>query len=188
MKRQSFNIENHLHYFTFSCYRRQELLNDELIRDALLISWRDALKTQDFKIISYVIMPNHVHILIRPTAQNYIVASILRRLKEPFSRWLTKQCLSKERSEVPPQLISRITTTIAGKQIHRVWQKGGGFDRNLYSSEAVNRAIEYIEYNPIEAGLVSLPELWRWSSAFARKNPNESLLAVDSIKTLGTEA
>lgn len=82
----------------------------------------------------------------------------------------------------------RITTTIAGKQIHRVWQRGGGYDRNLHTSDAVNRATEYIEFSPVEAVLAATPELWRWSSAFARKNPDETLLQVDSINTVGMEA
>lgn len=173
MKRQSFNIENHLHYITFSCYRRQALLSDEHTREALLNLWREAITLEELAIAAYVVMPNHAHILVKPPAQEYEVASILRRLKEPFSRWLVAHLRNVESGQ-----LGRITTTVGGKRIHRVWQKGGGYDRNLYSQDAINRAIEYIEFNPVEAGFVNSPELWRWSSAFARRNPERCLLQV----------
>ena len=33
------------------------------------------------------------------------------------------------------------------------WQAGGGFDRNLWNPEAIDRAINYIEANPVRANL-----------------------------------
>ncbi len=46
---------------------------------------------------------------------------------------------------------------------------GGGFDRNLWSANAIHSSIDYIEVNPVGAGLVEDPEDWKWSSARARR-------------------
>jgi len=49
--------------------------------------------------------------------------------------------------------------------VHRFWQAGGGYDRNVFSDEAVRKAMEYIHNNPVRAGLTQLPEEYAWSSA-----------------------
>ena len=38
------------------------------------------------------------------------------------------------------------------------------FDRALRTVKVCNEKVEYIHLNPVEAGLVSRPEDWRWSS------------------------
>jgi hypothetical protein len=48
---------------------------------------------------------------------------------------------------------------------HRFWQPGGGYDRNITSSEALRAVIDYIPANPVRRGLVARAEDWEWSSA-----------------------
>jgi putative transposase len=47
----------------------------------------------------------------------------------------------------------------------RFWQPGGGYDRNITSTEALRAMIDYIHANPVRRGLVARPEDWEWSSA-----------------------
>jgi len=47
-----------------------------------------------------------------------------------------------------------------GKKGFRVWEPGGGFDRNLWSVKAIHYTIRYIEGNPVRAELVVNPEDW----------------------------
>ena len=175
MKRNSFNIDNHLLFLTFSCYRRQALLNTEYIRDALLRNWQIGLASDNIEVVAYVVMPEHAHNLLKPP-MNYDTSLMLRRLKESFSRWLVGHVRATN-----PRFLNSITATIGGKQTFRVWQKGGGYDRNLYSPDVINRAVNYIEFNPVSAGFVDAPELWRWINAFARANPANALLSVVEI-------
>ena len=58
----------------------------------------------------------------------------------------------------------------------RFWQAGGGFDRNLCNPKAIHSSVNYIEYNPVRAGLVNAPEEWQWSSARARYTKKGLLL------------
>jgi len=46
----------------------------------------------------------------------------------------------------------------------RFWQKGGGFDRNVRSEAEFAREVRYTHRNPVERGLVTRCEEWRWSS------------------------
>ncbi len=44
--------------------------------------------------------------------------------------------------------------------------EGGYFDRFCRNRQQADRLLRYIEYNPVEAGLVRTPMDWRWSSAW----------------------
>ena len=69
-----------------------------------------------------------------------------------------------------------------GKRIvHRFWQAGGGYDRNLYSGKLIERAINYIEWNPVRRGYVATPCDWRWSSAQARSGESLVPLKIDPV-------
>ncbi len=44
--------------------------------------------------------------------------------------------------------------------------------------KAIHSSVNYIEYNPVRAGLVNAPEEWQWSSAHTRYT-NRGLLPDD---------
>jgi hypothetical protein len=46
----------------------------------------------------------------------------------------------------------------------RLWQDGF-YDHRCREDEDLNEPLQYIEYNPVRAGLVDRPELWPYSSA-----------------------
>jgi hypothetical protein len=64
-----------------------------------------------------------------------------------------------------PQKYSTLQVIDHGERMHRFWQTGGGYDRNVFSDDTIRKAIEYIHKNPVRAGLVTIPEEYRWSSA-----------------------
>ena len=47
----------------------------------------------------------------------------------------------------------------------RFWQEGPGFDRNIFSPEALEASIDYIHNNPVKRGLCQKAADWKWSSA-----------------------
>jgi len=52
-----------------------------------------------------------------------------------------------------------------GKTCYRFWQADPGFDRNLFSPEAIRASLEYIHSNPVKRGLCRRAVDWKWSSA-----------------------
>jgi len=175
--RQSFNIFGHAHFLTFSCFRRQQFLEGEVECGCFVESLKAARQLEHFELWAYVVMPEHVHLLIRPSCPDYQMATVLRRIKEPASRRILAAWRSGD-SELLPQTHD----VIRGRHVHRFWQPGGGFDRNLYDPELIRKAIAYIEWNPVRRGLVGEPEEWRWSSAASRASSETVPLAIDSIQ------
>lgn len=55
---------HHLHFITCSCYRRLPLLNSTKARDRFLTVLEETRQRYRFVVVGYVVMPEHVHLLI----------------------------------------------------------------------------------------------------------------------------
>jgi REP element-mobilizing transposase RayT len=97
---------------------------------------------RDYDLHSWVIMPNHVHLLITPWTD---VSTLMRKLKG-------------------------VTAHEANRQLHQVgrpfWQHES-YDRLVRDGQEFRKIERYILLNPVRAGLAFSPELYRWSSAWA---------------------
>jgi putative transposase len=89
---------------------------------------------------SWVVMPNHVHVLLTP-APGHSLAAIVHS-------W--KSFTAKHPAAPLP-----------------CWQREY-FDRFMRDARHVAAQARYIERNPVEAGLCARPEDWPWSSVSAR--------------------
>jgi putative transposase len=160
-RRKTFNEPGHAHELTFSTYRRLKLLRSERTCLWFLEALNKARKKHRFHIWAYVIMPEHVHVLIWPLEEKYDMAKILQSIKEGPSK-RAKAYLKKHN----PAYLSKLRVTWpSGRIEHRFWQQGGGYDRNMFSRAVIRAAIDYIHANPIRGGFVENPEDWKWSSA-----------------------
>jgi type I restriction enzyme R subunit/putative DNA methylase len=99
-----------------------------------------------YELDAWVVMPNHVHMLILPQVP---VPTITRWLKS----WTGRQA---------NQLLGR-----AGQPF---WQDES-YDHWVRNMKQRDRIIRYIEENPVSAGLAGSAELWPWSSAGGQAAP-----------------
>ena len=93
-----------------------------------------------FHLHNYVVMGNHVHLLITPRVE---VSKLMQSLK-------------------------RFTAKEANRMLNRpgrpFWQDES-YDRLVRDEAEFRRIRRYIEMNPVKAGLAATPEEFRWSSA-----------------------
>jgi len=54
----------YLHFITFSCYQRMALLENKRARDAFVGELARVREERGFRLIGYVVMPEHVHLLL----------------------------------------------------------------------------------------------------------------------------
>jgi len=59
---------------------------------------------------------------------------------------------------------SRVANRILGRTGASFWQEES-FDHWIRNSEEFSYLVQYVENNPLKAGLVEAKEQWRWSSA-----------------------
>ena len=169
----------HAHYLTFSCYKRLWLFKDGSLCQLFVEHLQRARERHSFKLWAFVIMPSHMHLLIRPHESSPL-STILHSVKRTFSYHALEYLIS-EKPAIAVELVEGIETRLAsksghptanlvegesaGKPAYRFWQHGGGYDRNIVNEKSLRRAIDYIHNNPVRAGLVREPTEWRWSSA-----------------------
>ena len=79
----------------------------------------------------------------------YSTASFLQGLKRPSA----KDHLSALTDEGPASLERLSEPGTGGRQDLKVWQPGGGRDRNIHSAAATKKSIDYMHFNPVVAGL-----------------------------------
>ncbi len=144
-------------FLTFSCYQRLALFANDAIKSVFVDELRDARAAMRFRLIAWVIMPEHVHLLVWPKVPEFPVSRILRRLKGKvgttvMTRW----------RELSAPVLPRLVDSRGDSHF---WQMGGGHDRNIHSPAEFDEKLRYIHENPVSRGLVALPTDYRWSSA-----------------------
>ena len=99
-----------------------------------------------YKLAAWVIMSNHVHLLISPTKP---LPTITRWLKGSTAYQANK---------------------LLGRTGRPFW-RDESFDHWVRSDQQLAGIAWYIENNPVKAGLCASPELWPWSSANGQAKP-----------------
>ena len=159
-KVKHYDLEGDAHLLTFSCYRRLPLLSKDRTRQWLLDAVGKARAKHGFDLWAWVIMPEHVHLLIWPRQGDTKTEKILASIKKPVG-YRAIQFLKQE----SPGFLERLTVQNRSRTYHHFWQVGPGHDKNLTESRAIHNAAEYIHANPIRRHLAAEPTDWSWSSA-----------------------
>src|ERR1700686_803807 len=142
-----------LHFITCSCYRRQPLLGTARRRDLLLTVLEQVRKRYEFVVVGYVVMPEHIHLLIsEPQKKN--PSTVMQALKLAAVSHVQAEA-RRRRNPSQARLFDHAP--------QHVWQKRF-YDFNVWSEHKRIEKLRYMHRNPVQRGLVELPELWRWSS------------------------
>jgi putative transposase len=134
-----------LHFITFSCARKRDILGTPEARNRFVEILEQTRQKYLFHINGYVVMPNHVHLLIsEPETAPFSLA--IQVLKQRFSRTRTEDY---------------------------VWESRY-YDFNVFTNRKRIEKLRYIHRNPVTRGLVAEPGEWKWSSfqAYATDDPH----------------
>ena len=124
-----------LHYVTFSCHARNPYLSSPHAKSIFQTVLEQTRASYDFNIYGYIIMPEHVHLLVsEPPAKPLNVA--LATIKREVSTQLP------EKPFWPPRY----------------------YDFNIFTTGKHIEKLRYIHRNPVARGLVQKPEDYAWSS------------------------
>ena len=153
-----YNLPNHIHELTFSCYKHLPLLTSERTCNNLSQSIINSCEKLDYGVAAYVFMPTHVHLLVLPNKTDYSISDFLRSVKQPVAR--------KEISYLKWNESEKLKPLLSGweKPKYIFWLRGGGYDRNITEGETLRKSIDYIHNNPVRKGLVNSALDWKWSS------------------------
>ena len=125
------------HFVTFSCYRREAHFATPASKDTFLDSLELTRRRYRFEVLGYVVMPEHVHLLVsEPRDYEVPLSKALQALKISVSRRLSARPF---------------------------WQRRY-YDFNVFSHNKRVEKLKYMHRNPVKRGLVERPDEWHWSS------------------------
>lgn len=158
-----------LHFITFSCFERRPFLQSKRARNLFVKILGEVRARSGFRLLGYVLMPEHVHLLIDESPKA-TPAKVIQVLKQRVSR-----ILRGKRRRAPGQLSLPFGDDLARRK--RFWQRRY-YDFNVYSKEKLLEKLNYMHRNPVERGLVLHPRDWPWSS-WSFYAHGQGLIAMD---------
>ena len=167
--RRNYNLPGHAHELTFSCYQRFAFLRSPRTCHWLADAINDAREALAFDLWAYVLMPDHVHLIIYPRRDVYDIAETRSAIKLPMARRAIAFLRRKS-----PEWIEKLTRRRGGRSETLFWQSGGGYDRNITSPKTLALMIDYLHLNPVRKGLVASAVDWKWPGPSGLQNRHEA--------------
>jgi len=135
---------DHLHFITWSCYRRLPFLSSARSRDRLLAILEQTRGRYRFVVVGYVVMP-----------EVGTPSTVMQVLKQRTARALLPK---KRRAD------RRQRGLFGDEPPRRSFWQARFYDFNVWTTKKRVEKLRYMHRNPVKRGLVGSPEQWRWSS------------------------
>jgi putative transposase len=145
----------HLHFITFSCYQRRPYLRSKAGRELFKRALETMRTRYDFYVLGYVVMPEHVHIL----------------LTEPKHVLLSKA-------------IQALKLSVSVQSVRHPFWLPRYYDLNVFTDRKLTEKLHYMHRNPVKRDLVETPHDWAWSSFHHYLTGERSTIEIESHWTV----
>lgn len=146
-------------FITFNCRNHFHLLKSDVAKQMVIDSLLRYSEIYQVSLLGYVIMPNHVHMIILFSGRVRL-SDFMRDIKK-YSSVLIRDFLLLNH----PGETFKINF-IQREQLHKIWQDG--YHRKVvFTAGFLKQKLNYIHRNPLQEHwkLVEAPELYKYSSA-----------------------
>ena len=137
-------------------------------------SLRFCIKEKGLRINTYVIMPNHLHMIV---FDEKFDNERLRQTLVDFRKFTGRKLAGFIDNNLPESLAMVIRSKELTDRERQVWQPGW-HSEGLVSESFWKQKMDYIHENPVRKGRVRLPEEWRYSSAGYWLNGDEGDIPI----------
>jgi REP element-mobilizing transposase RayT len=178
--RPNFN-PNHLYFITTKAVDYTHLFRRDIVK-RLLTDTLDCMYLRGlFTLYAFVIMPNHIHLIIQCPADNP-VKDMIRDYKRHTADRLIRHYRAEDNAKVLNFLSEKSRSS---GQKYKVWEDGYNA-KNVFSPEFLRQKTEYIHNNPCQPhwNLVSSPKTYMWSSAKFYLTDQPAIIPVKDLRKL----
>ena len=173
--RQIYDKQGNNHFITTSVVgflKIFSLTNDYY--NLLINTLKFLLNRDSAKLIAYVLMPNHVHLIVHmPVSKS--ISDFMRDFKKYTSKTMKEELKKRGFNKT---IIKLIEKGEIGK--FKLW-KDRFDDVIIYSEKVMETKINYIHYNPVRANLVKEITDWKYSSARNYYLGDDSIIEVYKV-------
>jgi putative transposase len=146
-----------LHFITFSCYHRLPLLADCAARSVVEQSLERVRGWYGLLVFGYVVMPEHVHLLISEPERGTLRAAL--------------------------QMLKQISAHELRSDAQTPFWQARYYDFNVWAAKKRVEKLKYMHRNPVKRGLVERPEDWAWSSFLHYATGVRGIVEIESERT-----
>jgi putative transposase len=146
-----------IHFLTFSCHGRLPYFATPAVCELFEHSLEQIRRRYVFHVFGYVIMPEHVHLLVSEPSRGFL-----------------------------DRAIQALKTSVSKQSDQRPFWLARYYDFNVHSEEKRVEKLKYLHRNPFKRGLVARPEDWKWSSFRHYLTGEIGIVEIESFWTAGS--
>lgn len=155
-----------LHYLTFTVVGWVDVFTRKAYREVILDSFRYCQKERRLLIYGYVIMSNHLHLIVRTEQED--LSNVIRDFKKFTANTILKLIQDKSQGESRREWLLNVFAYHAkyntNNRKYQFWVQNNR-PIELVSNSWIRQKLQYIHDNPVKAGWVGVPEHYLYSSA-----------------------
>ena len=154
---QEYQAKEYADFITVTCLEWKHVLVDNSFKDIIIESLRYLSKSNRVSIYAFVIMSNHFHMIWQMLGEHK-----REDVQRDFLKYTSQQILKVLRNENSSILADLLVQSKDRK--YQVWERNP-LSIPLWSGKVIDQKVDYIHYNPVEAGLCKSPAEYLYSSA-----------------------
>jgi len=144
-------------FYTATILEWKYLLKPDKYKDVIIESLQFLVTKKKITLYAFVIMTNHIHLIWQT-----LPGKIPSQIQHSFLKY-TAQQIKFDLIEHHPLVLERFRVD-AKDRTYQFWERNSlGID--LYTHAVFMQKLNYIHWNPVKAGLCTLPEEYYYSSA-----------------------
>ena len=174
-KWRNISLEGYAYFITTKIKDYIKVFETKPYFDIIIENLNFYRKKFGFKLWGYVIMPEHIHLMIYLSGKDDV-----SKIMEEFKRYTSKQILIQLKKDKKLHLIKLFTIINPKKEKHMVWEEGFR-SLGIYSEKVFNIKMNYIHNNPLKRGLAGKPEDFIYSSYRNYYYEDSSIIKLDPI-------
>jgi len=138
-----------MYFCTFTCYQWLSLFEITKSYDCVY-KWFEYLKNKNVEVVSYVIMPNHLHCILYFQEHKFDLNKVIGNAKRFIAYEIIKRLEKSADIDLLNQLAAGITIREGKKgQKHRVFEES--FDaKAIFNRSFLKQKMDYIHANPVK--------------------------------------
>jgi putative transposase len=173
---------DHLYFVTTRAVQWAHVFRRPVTRRILVDSLNTARILGQMELYAFVIMPNHVHFIVR-SLEGYTVVDVVREFKKATSNLILRQYEAEGNQRVLDFLSAAVKS--GKKQRYAVWEDEYQA-KNVFSPEFLSQKLDYVHHNPVQPHwrLAASPEVYPWSSARFYVTGERALIPLSDAREL----
>ncbi len=169
--------ENEVHFLTITIIEWIDIFTKPEYFQIVINSLKYCRKNKGLLLYEYIIMTNHIHLIVKAKENNK-----LSQIISDFKKHTTREILKELKKDNRRYILNLITNSFSKKKDYhnQIWQREN-YPELIINEKFLNEKINYIYNNPVKKEYVAKQEDWNYSSAKNRIINDESVIELDSL-------